>query len=650
MLLPSQLRAVLLAQAKELITERATTAAGSMASTSPDAASFSPLLLLISNTLWPSCPATSASHVSLCVALLSMCLPVAADGALVAPLPSLAQRLTRLGDLLDKAGGALHGLGLATVLTPLLRAALPIGGQGQVVLSSVITPELAKPLMALAAASGCAGVTLLRLGTGCAELADPRTPPTPSLASDPELPRLTAEAQGSVLRYCSQTTVGAASKLLKALAAIFAVAPPGSAAALIAGEAASVVSKVLSALPPSLPYLCLLCKPGRVSTGGGKSQAGCDVDVSPTEAQLTLAAWTTLRDTCLERLTPGQLRAWLEWAVHDGAGAAKQPLSIAAAGRLPQPVIPASVLLHVLRDALPLLPEVVAAVAAASAAAGLGAEGLPVPASSPKPIGGAVRALLQRYVRLCVLEGIDIAREWLPEAAADALSARVADGCVSSSITGESGELGTASELLLSLATELVSNGAPLRHVMECIRAGWADEPNLAPAALPLCGFASSSTAWETSNSGSTASITAGSVVAEAVRRVMAAFLDRVVTAAAARMPGASDSDEDYSETNMAIANLHRLVEVLSDPEEGGVTPDAAVQQSESQPCLLEQLRQVVMAGIGAAAERLDPAHYSSHAGTALLQVHMSILNGQVRCSAQGGWISSPGNLECDSC
>lgn len=153
--------------------------------------------------------------------------------------------------------------------------------------------------------------------------------------------------------------------------------------------------------------------------GGGGGSSGSE--------RLSLedeAGWERLRTACVDKITPAQLRAWLEFVL----GGGKQPLSSAAAGKLTQPHVPPRVALAMCRDALKLLPEVVSAAAAAAAVSAPGGgisggsgggEGTSVLASAAaggKPMSAGTRALLQLFARLCVLSGLEASQGLLPGA------------------------------------------------------------------------------------------------------------------------------------------------------------------------------------------------------------------------------------------
>lgn len=78
-------------------------------------------------------------------------------------------------------------------------------------------------------------------------------------------------------------------------------------------------SRVLTALPVSLPHLCLLVKLTSSPVGVHKS--------SP--AALSLEVWSQAV-SCVEKVTGGQLRSWMDFIFSDG----KQPLPLGAVGKL----------------------------------------------------------------------------------------------------------------------------------------------------------------------------------------------------------------------------------------------------------------------------------------------------------------------------
>ncbi len=244
--LSSQLRIALKEQAQQLLqgpqpppTPLETATTGTITTDTPTAANPSAaglLMSLLSNVVWPALRPTSASQLSLTISLLSSCL-AAADVALPGAPPgftpsTVQQRLNKLCDLLDKAGGALHGLALAPILRPLLRTLL-----GAVSLPQLPT-DLPPPPPSLHQSSTTddlqPSLSLISHfnegthsgggGTAVSATATRQVPPgllRPAAGEqggpDAALPALAAAAQAAVMAYASAATVGAAGKLLKAL-------------------------------------------------------------------------------------------------------------------------------------------------------------------------------------------------------------------------------------------------------------------------------------------------------------------------------------------------------------------------------------------------------------------------------------------------
>ncbi len=230
----AQLKQALVSQWQHLLNDPPPASLAAPGQQQPPGEAAPLLLSTLSHVLWSQAPATSASHLSLLLALLTACLPPSSPAASATPASSPAQRLAKLADLLDKAGGALKGLALRPVLTPLLRnavsvAALPGGGHLLPPPPALRLPPPSHPAAHLQLGPGGGSSGSHAAPPGQAPLLNPRlvlppggaesasAPVIDALAGDPELPSLVAEAQAAVYRYCTLATVSATGKLLKAL-------------------------------------------------------------------------------------------------------------------------------------------------------------------------------------------------------------------------------------------------------------------------------------------------------------------------------------------------------------------------------------------------------------------------------------------------
>eukprot|EP00798_Chlamydomonas_sp_ICE-L_P021355 gene21355-28291_t len=153
-------------------------------------------------------------------------------------LSTVAGRIVKLRDLLDKAAGALQGIPLRTILTPLLR--------------HMLTPaKLAQPPSSILAEAEPAGGSLLPPLSNESDA-------TSAQSSDPQLAALVTEAQAALYKAVNHGNVLQASKLIKALQVIFAPTYAGEESKPASGKATARTP--LSQLPPTLPNLCFVVK------------------------------------------------------------------------------------------------------------------------------------------------------------------------------------------------------------------------------------------------------------------------------------------------------------------------------------------------------------------------------------------------------
>jgi hypothetical protein len=198
--LPAQMRSLVLGQVEIIL-----------ATQSSQAKSAALLAYMMAADLWTQIPPSSHHHISTLLLSLSKC---------ASSLSSLDNTLTSLIEkvvsLTDKAlgSGSLKGLDSKSLLTPLLRP--PI--------SSFLSPLVISHLQG--------SLNLKSDTTGLISLGDDK---------DEALQSLSVDAQAAVFSFAtSPSSAASASKLIKALQTLL---PP---------------SRATSALPPSLPHLCLL--------------------------------------------------------------------------------------------------------------------------------------------------------------------------------------------------------------------------------------------------------------------------------------------------------------------------------------------------------------------------------------------------------
>lgn len=545
------------------------------------------LASLLASVVWARLPPTSFPHASLTLSLLRQCCtllsqpeqPGGAATASSATAGALVARLGKVVDLLDKAGGAMRGLGVRQLLTPVLRPAV----------AQLSLPP--PPASCLEAEAGAAAGQLLP-GALC-----PMTPASapPSRTSstgggeeaeggaeadrergagggrgwrDGEMGGLSAEAQGMVHAFVTQHSLAPASKFLKALQVIFAAphaaaAPDSAAAALSASQ--PVVSKVLAMLPPSLPYLCLLCK----AFAQGPPTA-------PTPPP-TVEAWAAggLK-AAAEKLSPGQLRAWAEWALFGN----KQPLPAASVGKLvPHALVP-DLALAVTQDVAARLPEALAG------------------ARSGKAAGTAVAAAMEAAAtRLCTLcAGLSVVR------------AAVAAGVPYDIIQDVQAATAAATAVAAPAAAPPTARQGLMACLQHGLQAGWGVDrvQELAASALP--------------NGPAEAAIRAaggfsdeegpGALVAGALETVVAESLATIVATAQHRhVP-----DEQAQAAQAAMAALQAVAVSVK-----------AVAASQVQSQLGRELAGALWARVDREVEALDPATYGRPAVGALLDLHASL-------------------------
>ena len=191
-----QARQLALSQSKQLLTDAA--------AKQGDAAVQ--LLQVVAREVWPHLPASSSPHVALSLAVLAEgveALLTAQGGGDGGPAAGqLLPLLRKLRDLLDKAGSALKGLSLRSVVTPLLRPLLQQAVQEG---RSQGDPKQEHGREGEGTGSPMA--------TGGALLSTDSPAPNP----DPELPSLVSEAQAAIYSYVTPLNTAHATKLIKAL-------------------------------------------------------------------------------------------------------------------------------------------------------------------------------------------------------------------------------------------------------------------------------------------------------------------------------------------------------------------------------------------------------------------------------------------------
>ena len=168
------------------------------------------LLQVVAREVWPHLPASSSPHVALSLAVLAEgveALLTAHGGGDGGPAAGqLLPLLRKLRDLLDKAGGALKGLSLRSVVTPLLRPLLQ-----QVVQEGSSQGDPQQQQQQQREGDG-AGSPKAKPTAGALLSAD-----SPAPNPDPELPGLVSEAQAAIYSYVTPLNAAHATKLIKAL-------------------------------------------------------------------------------------------------------------------------------------------------------------------------------------------------------------------------------------------------------------------------------------------------------------------------------------------------------------------------------------------------------------------------------------------------
>ncbi|KAG1678031.1 hypothetical protein FOA52_000827 [Chlamydomonas sp. UWO 241] len=381
------LRADAVAQAREALGEAGADEAGSGAGGGARRATAAAALArALAVEVWPGGPPHSAPHCAAVLAVLAECIGALAEGGdgggggeasvdCAASASDLLPRVAKARELLDKAGGALKGLRLRALVTPLLRPLLAVALPGP--REDEPAAALPHPPGALLPQPGSAAAAANGAGAGHDAAA--------AGAGDPELAALVSEAQAAVHAYVDPGNAGTASKLVKALHSIFAPRKDAGFGGADGGAALSKVqAKSLASLPASLPHLCVLIK--LTSRPGGRGSEPC--------AALSMDAWAPARAS-MAKVTGQQLRSWLSFLLLRG----RQPLPVAAAGKLSPMHLDPHTRTALLEECLPVL--VTAASAAAATSDGVG--------GATTNMAEAVARLTAQYAR---------ARAWHAAAAA----------------------------------------------------------------------------------------------------------------------------------------------------------------------------------------------------------------------------------------
>ncbi|KXZ45400.1 hypothetical protein GPECTOR_55g306 [Gonium pectorale] len=266
-----------------------------------------------------SLPPASGPHLALLLGLLADCLAGMAQDAAAAPSPSsaalagaAAPALSKLRDLIDKAGPALKGLALAAVLAPLLGA---------------LTAPLGAPLT-VAAALGSAGE---------------------------EAEAALAAAAAAMFAYVKPATLPQASKLAAALHKLWGPLAKRTASGGAADAAPRFpgLAAALDALPTHLPSLCLAVKAIAAKLPPGAA-GGDGAPLPPPPPRDMAAAWGHASDA-VSRLPAGALAGWLGFLLLPGG---RCPLDPRVTGGPLQPCIaPPELRLMILEACLPRLDD-----------------------------------------------------------------------------------------------------------------------------------------------------------------------------------------------------------------------------------------------------------------------------------------------------
>ena len=222
-----QLRELLSAQVKALLEEDipSQTAGGEPSQPQEGGRSAPAVAAALAMVVWPALPPTSPHHVSVALGLLQDCISDLPSEA--AHTSSLPQRLTKLRDLMDKAGGAVRGLAVRPLVTPLLRPLLsqlklPPPPTFLLLTATTTTNSADKAGVSSGGkqppANTATNAPLPPGGLCTPSQADAAAPPGgPAAPPDPELQALVSDAQAAVYTYVTPASVGAAAKLIKAL-------------------------------------------------------------------------------------------------------------------------------------------------------------------------------------------------------------------------------------------------------------------------------------------------------------------------------------------------------------------------------------------------------------------------------------------------
>ncbi|GAX79632.1 hypothetical protein CEUSTIGMA_g7073.t1 [Chlamydomonas eustigma] len=321
------------------------------------------LLTAMSQEVWPSASqhstSSSSSRLSCCLSIMILCLEsvsaptpggldalhVGEEADLQEVVLQLLPKFQKLRDLLDKAGNALKGLHLATLLTPFLRACL-------------LPFTLSHQHLGAQDASGTSG--------NLSAARSLQLMPASLQLPDPDMPKMLSDAQASLFSYVTSTTLANAAKFVKALHATFShntsrgPSSSGGASPTLPQHHASsallsinsAMRTILSSIPVSLPHFSLLLK--LTATVSATVSAGPSPPSAP--ALITSEIWSQACSICKDKISSGQLRSWMEFTLCGG----RQPLPEAVTGRLvPIHFLPET-RMGVLQDCLPRLLQVAA--------------------------------------------------------------------------------------------------------------------------------------------------------------------------------------------------------------------------------------------------------------------------------------------------
>ncbi|GFR44554.1 hypothetical protein Agub_g5825, partial [Astrephomene gubernaculifera] len=268
---------------------------------------------------------------------------------------SAAPLLSKLRELLDKAAGALKGLGLPAVLAPFLAALLaPLG--------------LELRLLAVGARETSAAASAGAVGAGGAG----------GVADAAAAGGLTGAAAAALFAYMKPSSLPQAAKLVAALHKLLGPLarkqhphPPQAAQQQQQGQQSAVqarlvpdLQRVLEELPPSLPYLCLCVKAigykaPQLSPSPSLSSQHTQPPQPPQPPQRDMAtAWGHVAEHAV-RLPQPQLAAWLAFMMLPPSPCPLDP-RVTGAPLLPCPA-PAEVRLTVLDACMPKLQPPAAA-------------------------------------------------------------------------------------------------------------------------------------------------------------------------------------------------------------------------------------------------------------------------------------------------